>query len=48
MAKTVLVVTASCMQCDWTATENADKAAEKHTKTTMHPTITSGRPERKP
>jgi hypothetical protein len=36
---------AHCTKCDWTATgEKADKAAEKHTNTEGHATISSANP----
>jgi len=36
--------TATCAECPWTGT--TDSAADKHTKSTGHGTITSIRPER--
>lgn len=38
-----MTATAHCQRCDWTAVGtwiDTDKAAEKHTKTTRHPTVT--------
>lgn len=33
-----LVTTARCHACDWVPEGDPDKAAEKHTKATGHPT----------
>lgn len=43
-----LTATAHCIgRCDWSASGDlgsVDKAAEKHTRTTRHPTATLARP----
>jgi len=48
---TAMVATAHCIgRCDWSAGPGAmdaiDKLAEKHTKTTKHPTVTIGEANR--
>ena len=45
-----MTATAHCQRCSWTAAGtwiDADKAAEKHTKTTRHPTATIATPAAK-
>lgn len=43
--KITLAIAAACRACDWSADgASADKAAERHTRNTGHPTITRGTP----
>jgi hypothetical protein len=41
-----VTMTAHCQRCDWTAgpgtMADVDRAADKHTRTTGHPTATKG------
>jgi len=45
---TAIVASAHCIgRCGWSASgdqASADKAAERHTRTTAHPTVTLARP----
>ena len=45
---TAMVATARCLRCDWTTgpatMADADRAAEKHTKSTRHATVTMAEP----
>ena len=42
-----LTASAHCLRCEWSASGSmaeADKQADKHTRTTRHPTATLARP----
>lgn len=42
-----LTASASCLRCDWTASgdwADVDRGAEKHARSTGHPTMTSAKP----
>jgi hypothetical protein len=44
---TTITAAAHCQRCDWTASgtmADVDRAADKHTRTTRHPTATIGEP----